>query len=154
MDRCDVVVVGGGPAGSSCARRLHDAGLAVIVLDRSVFPRDKVCAGWVTPQAIDELGLDCSDYRRGRTFQPITGFRTGVIGSSEVVDTEYGRPVSYGIRRCEFDHYLLERSGADVGRGRRSRPSSATARAGSSTTRSGPACSWAPADISVRWRVG
>ena len=117
MERCDVVVVGGGPAGSSCARMLHDAGLSVILLDRAVFPRDKVCAGWITPQAIDELDLDCADYQRGRTLQPITGFRTGVIGSSEVVDTVYDRPVSYGIRRCEFDHYLLQRSGADVRQG-------------------------------------
>ena len=114
MERCDVVVVGGGPAGSSCARQLHNAGLGVIVIDRSVFPRDKVCAGWITPQVIDDLDFDCSDYRRGRTFQPITGFRTGVIGSSEAVDTTYDRPVSYGIRRCEFDHYLLLRSGADL----------------------------------------
>ena len=117
MERCDVAVVGGGPAGSSCARALHDAGLDVIVLDRAVFPRDKVCAGWITPQAIDDLELDQADYQRGRTLQPITGFRTGVIGSSDVVDTTYDRPVSYGIRRCEFDHYLLRRSGADVRQG-------------------------------------
>src|ERR1700740_1075361 len=102
MERCDVVVVGGGPAGSSCARALHDAGLDVIVLDRAVFPRDKVCAGWITPQVIDEVGLDCGDYKRGRPLQPITAFRTGVIGSSDVVDTRYDHPVSYGIRRCEF----------------------------------------------------
>lgn len=63
MERCDVVIVGGGPAGSSCARKLHEAGLGVIVLDRAVFPRDKVCAGWITPQAIDELELDCADYQ-------------------------------------------------------------------------------------------
>ncbi|HEY1912693.1 MAG TPA: NAD(P)/FAD-dependent oxidoreductase [Vicinamibacterales bacterium] len=114
MERCDVLVVGGGPAGSSCARRLHQAGMGVIVLDRSVFPRDKVCAGWITPQVIDDLELDCDDYRRGRTFQPITGFRTGVIGSAKALETVYDRPVSFGIRRCEFDHYLLLRSGADL----------------------------------------
>jgi geranylgeranyl reductase family protein len=117
MERCDVVIVGGGPAGSSCARALHDAGLEVVILDRAVFPRDKVCAGWITPQAIDEVGLDRADYQRGRTLQPIAGFRTGVIGSSDVVDTNYDRPVGYGIRRCEFDHYLLRRSGADVRQG-------------------------------------
>jgi flavin-dependent dehydrogenase len=114
MDRCDVAIVGGGPAGSSCARALHTAGLGVIVLDRSAFPRDKVCAGWITPQVVDDLALDVDDYRRGRTFQPVTGFRTGVIGSSETVETTYDRPVSFGIRRREFDHYLLLRSGADL----------------------------------------
>ena len=86
MDTCDVLVVGGGPAGSSCARRLGEAGLDVVVMDRARFPRDKVCAGWITPQVIDALHLDCDDYRDGRTLQPITGFRTGLIGSSEALE--------------------------------------------------------------------
>src|SRR5687768_17483918 len=49
VDSCDALVVGGGPAGSTCARALRNAGWDVIVLDRARFPRDKVCAGWVTP---------------------------------------------------------------------------------------------------------
>jgi flavin-dependent dehydrogenase len=61
---------------------------------------------------IDDLQLDEAEYRPGRTFQAITGFRVGLIGARETVDAVYGRPVSYGIRRCEFDHYLLQRSGA------------------------------------------
>jgi geranylgeranyl reductase family protein len=112
MDTCDALVVGGGPAGSSCARALERAGLDVVVLDRASFPRDKVCAGWVTPQVIRSLDLDTADYARGRTFQPITAFRTGLIGDRGTIDTSYDTPVSYGIRRCEFDHYLLQRSGA------------------------------------------
>jgi geranylgeranyl reductase family protein len=114
MDRCDVLIVGGGPAGSSCAWKLRDSGLDVIVLDRAVFPRDKVCAGWITPPVIDELRIDCEHYRLGRTFQPITAFRTGVIGRAAEVETAYPAPVSYGIRRSEFDHYLLQRCGARV----------------------------------------
>jgi flavin-dependent dehydrogenase len=112
MEACDVLVVGGGPAGSSCAWKLRQAGLDVIVVDQARFPRDKVCAGWITPQVIAELDLDVDDYRRGRTFQPITGFRTGVIGGRGPVTTVYDSPVSFGIRRCEFDHYLLQRSNA------------------------------------------
>ena len=112
MDACDILIVGGGPAGSTCAWRLREAGLDVIVLDKAIFPRDKVCAGWITPQAIDDLQLDVTKYRHGRTFQPIMGFRVGVIGGDEPVDTTYDRPVSFGIRRCEFDEYLLRRAGA------------------------------------------
>ena len=112
MNACDVLVVGGGPAGSSCARRLTQAGLDVLLVDRAAFPRDKVCAGWITPQVVADLALDIDDYRQGRTFQPITGFRTGLIGRTRAAETRYGDPVSYGIRRCEFDHYLLKRSGA------------------------------------------
>jgi menaquinone-9 beta-reductase len=110
VESCDVLVVGGGPAGSSCAWKLREAGADVIVIDRARFPRDKVCAGWITPQVIADLSLDVEDYRRGRTFQTITGFRTGLIGSGHTVRNTYDEPVSYGIRRCEFDHYLLERA--------------------------------------------
>jgi flavin-dependent dehydrogenase len=109
---CDVVIAGGGPAGSACAWRLRQAGLDVVVIDGANFPRDKVCAGWITPQVIDDLRLDVDDYRSGRTFQPITGFRVGLIGGGGTVETTYRRPVSFGIRRCEFDHYLLQRSQA------------------------------------------
>ena len=112
MDTCDVLIVGGGPAGSACAWKLRAAGLDVLVMDKAMFPRDKTCAGWITPQAIDDLQLDTADYRQGRTFQPIAGFHVGLIGGDDGVDVSYGHRVSFGIRRCEFDHYLLQRSEA------------------------------------------
>ncbi len=116
--RCDVLVVGGGPAGSTCAAELVRAGLDVVVIDKSRFPRDKICAGWITPQVASTIGLDLDDYARGRTLQPIDGFMTGVIGA-EPCRIRYRETVSYGIRRCEFDHYLLERSGARLRLGER-----------------------------------
>jgi flavin-dependent dehydrogenase len=111
MDRCDVLIVGGGPAGSSCARSLRKAGLDVVVMDKADFPRDKTCAGWITPAVVELLALDVEDYRQRRVFQPVTGFRTGVIGAP-MLETRHDHAVSYGIRRCEFDDYLLRRSGA------------------------------------------
>jgi len=115
MRRCDAIVVGGGPAGSSCAWALRRAGADVVLIDRASFPRDKVCAGWVTPAVLSALAFDTDDYRRGRTFQPITAFRTGRIDpTGRDVETRYEQAVSFGIRRCEFDHYLLGRSGAEV----------------------------------------
>jgi geranylgeranyl reductase family protein len=116
MTGCDVLVVGGGPAGSTCAWQLRHSGLDVLVLDKATFPRDKVCAGWITPEVVEALALDVDEYRRGRVFQAITGFRTGVMGQS-LVDSRYDRPVSYGILRREFDHYLLVRSGARLREG-------------------------------------
>lgn len=109
---CDALIVGGGPAGSSCASKLRQAGMDVVIMDKQTFPRDKVCAGWVTPGVLAELGVDRHEYAAsGRVIQAITGFRTSMLGQ-EQVETRYGREVSYGIRRCEFDHYLLQRSGA------------------------------------------
>ena len=57
MERVDVLIVGGGPAGSSCAWGLRGSGLDVLVLDAARFPRDKVCAGWITPPILAELAL-------------------------------------------------------------------------------------------------
>lgn len=111
MESCDVLIVGGGPAGSTCARQLRRQGLDVIVMDKAIFPRDKVCAGWITPKVIDLLELDARDYAQGRVLQAITGFRTGLIDGG-LLDTPYAATVSHAIRRCEFDHYLLQRSAA------------------------------------------
>jgi len=111
LENCDVLIVGGGPAGASCAWALRRAGLDVVVLDQAQFPRDKVCAGWITPPVLTALEIDPQDYGRDRVLQPITGFRIGLMGRPPA-DIQYRDTVSYGIRRCEFDDYLLQRSGA------------------------------------------
>jgi len=113
MESCDVLIVGGGPAGSTLAWKLKAAGLDVLILDKKTFPRDKTCAGWITPAVIETLKLDIADYAQGRVFQPIRRFVTGTIGDKAVY-TNYVAPVSYGIRRFEFDDYLLHRCGARV----------------------------------------
>ena len=110
----DVLIVGGGPAGSTLAWSLRNSGLNIAILDKQTFPRDKVCAGWVTPAVMQELDLDIEDYQKGRTLQPIYGFRVSHMGKNEVETRYSDTPASYSIRRCEFDHYLLERSGADL----------------------------------------
>lgn len=112
MDACECLIVGGGPAGSACARTLQRAGVDTIILDKSAFPRDKICGGWITPQVVQELEIG-ADYAHGRILQPIKGFRVGCI-DGRIIDTHYAEPVSYGIRRCEFDEYLVRRSGARV----------------------------------------
>ena len=111
MVTCDVLVVGGGPAGSTCAGRLAIAGLAVLVVDQASFPRHKACAGWITPGVFEALQIGTEEYAAGRSLEAITGFRTAVVGG-RLRDVEYGRTVSYAIRRAEFDAYLLQRSGA------------------------------------------
>jgi flavin-dependent dehydrogenase len=82
-----------------------------MILDKKPFPRDKICAGWITPAVVDELKIDLDDYRQGRVLEPITGFCVGLMSGPEL-ESRYGKAISYGIRRCEFDSYLLQRSGA------------------------------------------
>ncbi len=51
----DVIVVGGGPAGSATARRLALGGHRVLLLDRARFPRDKACSEYASPEAVRQL---------------------------------------------------------------------------------------------------
>ncbi len=111
MEKFDVLIVGAGPAGSSCAWHLRSSGLRVGLIDRCKFPREKLCAGWVTPPVWEMLKVEPSEYAQGRTLQPFDGFRVGVIGGPDTIVT-YGRTVSHGVRRWEFDDFLLRRSEA------------------------------------------
>ncbi len=85
-------------------------------MDRSTFPRNKLCGGWITPLVFDALDIDPDSYAPGRVLQPITGFRLSCIEEPQV-DISYGRTISYGILRCEFDEYLLRRCGARIHEG-------------------------------------
>ena len=54
-DSADVIVVGAGPAGSSTAFHLAEAGLDVLLLEKSHFPREKVCGDGLTPRGVKQL---------------------------------------------------------------------------------------------------
>ena len=49
MEPFEVAIVGGGPAGSSCAAFCMLAGLRTLVLERETFPREKVCGDCLNP---------------------------------------------------------------------------------------------------------
>src|SRR5579862_5242470 len=60
----DVIVVGAGPAGSSAAYWLANAGLDVLLLEKTSFPREKVCGDGLTPRgtrALVDMGIDVSE---------------------------------------------------------------------------------------------
>jgi menaquinone-9 beta-reductase len=106
---CEVLIVGGGPAGSAAARLLVQRGVDVLVLDKEPFPRLKLCAGWITPEVVHDLQMDPASYpHRFLTFERLQihlkGLRLRIPS------------VQHSIRRFEFDQWLLERSQAPVER--------------------------------------
>jgi flavin-dependent dehydrogenase len=105
MRSAEIIVVGGGPAGSAAARRLAQAGADVLVLDRERFPRPKLCAGWITPEVLQDLDLDPTEYPHGFLSFRRLHFHLKALHLPLPA-------VQHSIRRLEFDAWLLERSGA------------------------------------------
>lgn len=104
-ERYDAVVVGGGPAGSAAAYTLAAAGKKVCLIDKSEFPRDKLCGGGLT-------------YRSKRAFEQVfkRQWKRGLINSSQDVSFfSKGRFLAsykvganiYFTMRLSFDHYLV-----------------------------------------------
>jgi flavin-dependent dehydrogenase len=103
----DTIVVGGGPAGSSAAWQLTNQGMQCLVLDREQFPREKLCAGWITPEVLTDLAFEEKDYpHRFLTFDALK------VSLWRLPMTLPAK--QHSIRRFEFDHWMLERSGAEV----------------------------------------
>lgn len=107
MIKAEVIIIGGGPAGSACARRLRENGVSCIVLDQHAFPRVKPCAGWVTPELVKEVGLTAENYPH--SFTTFHSFEISIRGFSFRL-----RTLQHAVRRVEFDNWLLQRAGVPV----------------------------------------
>jgi menaquinone-9 beta-reductase len=103
MIETEVLIVGGGPAGSACAWRLKQSNMDCLILDHAEFPRFKPCAGWITPEVLRDLQLDANDYPLGLTS--FSTFNISIYGIPFRLRTQ-----QFSIRRYEFDHWLLQRS--------------------------------------------
>ena len=116
----DVVVVGAGPAGSATAYHLARTGLDVVLLEKTAFPREKVCGDGLTPRAVRSLtamGLDTSE---AAGWMHNKGLR--IIGGGmrlEIPWPELASYPAYGLvrTRMDFDDLLARqavKAGADL----------------------------------------
>ena len=118
----DVVVVGGGPAGSVAATLLADAGHRVLVLERERFPRYHIGESLLsaTLPILDAIGVTPAIERHGFLRKPGGTFvwgRQRDPWSFLFREDPGGRPHAYQVVRSEFDQLLLENArahGADV----------------------------------------
>jgi flavin-dependent dehydrogenase len=114
MQYFDVAIVGAGPAGCASAITLAQLGYEVVLIDRAIFPRDKLCGDFVNPINWPVLQqLHVSEDVLGRRHAKITRFRiTSADGAQATspLPADGGRQFGLGLRRCDLDHALLERA--------------------------------------------
>ena len=115
----DVLVVGAGPAGSVAALVLARAGVKVTLLDRSGFPRDKLCGDSINPGAMGLLRAHGLATAIEHVGVPIRGMLVTGPGNTEVNGRYAAGICGRSIRRRDLDTLLLDaaiRAGADSNR--------------------------------------
>ncbi len=116
-ESADVIVVGAGPAGSAAGYHLASSGLDVLVLEKTTFPREKVCGDGLTPRAVKALTTMGVPFAEGAGWQRHRGLR--IIGGGGRIELDWPDLSSYPgyglIRaRTDFDQ-LLARHAAQAG---------------------------------------
>jgi geranylgeranyl reductase family protein len=101
----DVIVVGAGPAGSTAAKILGEAGLSTLLLDKSAFPRDKPCGGGISARVIPRFPY----LKAALPSIPVNWVNKVYLESPAgfAVDYRSDVPLYLMIRRCEFDNLLF-----------------------------------------------
>lgn len=111
MPEFDAIVVGAGPAGSTCAYRLAKAGASVVLLDRARFPRDKPCGGGVTGRAARLL-----PFRIDPVVEDVCTSVRMRLRYGAWIERGNGDPLVSMTQRRRLDAYLAEQAaqaGAD-----------------------------------------
>jgi geranylgeranyl reductase family protein len=101
----DMIIAGGGPAGSIAARGAAKNGLSVLVLEKEAYPRDKTCGGGVSQKALDVIG----EIDKGLIEREIFGVRIFLPDYQNFTGRLDGRIAITTMRR-DLDHWLINRA--------------------------------------------
>lgn len=105
MKKMDVIIVGAGPAGSFAGYHLARTGLDVLMIEKSSFPRLKVCGGGLSGRAYQALPFGIKPIIHRAVRWGMVGFRGRLVTTIHKDD-----PIAYLIARPSFDAFLLEKA--------------------------------------------
>ena len=114
MNAHDVIIVGGGPAGSTAAALLAESGLRVLLLEEKRMPREKLCGGFITPECFPTLSrLRLIDNLLSAGAERIG--RLSLFSASKRIDAELAAISNksgwaMSLSRGRFDQLLFERA--------------------------------------------
>ena len=117
--RCDLLVIGAGPAGSALAATAAQRGLEVILVEASRHPRPKACAEYASPRIVEELGrIGLAPDAWSPAAVPLEGMRLFIDGTAS--DLRYadaaGARSAWGLDRLAFDALLAAHAAASGAR--------------------------------------
>ena len=113
MRHVDVAIIGGSLSGAACVRELTRLGITAVAFERDVFPRDKVCGGFLSPGAVDLLGeLGMLDAIRAAGATAVRSSTIRMRGRQ--VNVEMPRP-GLGVSRRLLDATMADHPGVERG---------------------------------------
>ena len=104
MEQTTVVIIGAGPAGSTCGLLLRKRNIDCVLVDRATFPRDKICGGGLTPRSYKLLSQLLPQFRYD--YNSVHRLKLCIEGE-QVLDFQMDEEIRI-VRRRQFDAQLLE----------------------------------------------
>lgn len=106
METIEVLIVGAGPSGSALAYLLKKNKINCVLIDKSDFPREKLCGGLITRKAAD---LFETIYREKFTHFISKSRTINLYNNGKLLVTSCLKNQFYFVDRFKFDHYLLQK---------------------------------------------
>ena len=119
----DLAIVGAGPAGCTCALLLAGKGMNVALIDKAIFPRDKICGDALSPDVINQLHLIdkklAERFLTTLTKKAANGIRF-IAPNFKALDIQFTNPAypasaGFIAKRLEFDNFLFDQVKQDPG---------------------------------------
>ncbi|MBI5218209.1 MAG: geranylgeranyl reductase family protein [Bacteroidia bacterium] len=117
-NKFDIIIVGAGPAGCSCAINLAHSGLNIAILDKALFPKDKICGGALSDRAVntilrmpDPIPSDFIKFQKKIVAQGIRLFAPDNSYYDLILPSRKGNENianGYICRRTDFDNFMFE----------------------------------------------